>query len=122
MTPYTVLCTYLVKPDKVDEFHELLRRHWPTLRKHGFVTEEPATIYFGEDCSGPFFVEIMTWVDPSAPTSAYWNDEVNEIWGDLYAFTSERGNRPGIEYPKVWLQDYFSAHEVGLAGMGGNQP
>lgn len=108
MSAYTVLCTYLVMPEKVEEVRELLRRHWPTLRKHGFVTEEPATVYFGEDSAGPFFVEILTWVDSSASGKAYWTPEVSEIWSGLYAFTASRGERPGIEYPKVHREDWFA--------------
>lgn len=109
MEPYTVLCTYLVKPDEVERFRGVLRRHWPTLRRHSFVTDTPATIYFGEDSSGPFFVEIMTWADPSAPGRAYWTQDVNDIWTDLYMLTEARGTRPGIEYPTVELQDPVSS-------------
>jgi SAM-dependent methyltransferase len=101
MSAYTALCTYLVQPDKVEQFSALLHRHWPTLRRHSLVTEAPPIIYFGEDYSGPFFVEIITWVDSSAPGKAYWTEEVNEIWTDLYNFTEARGGRPGIDYPTV---------------------
>jgi hypothetical protein len=110
--PYQVLCTYLVRPERVDELRALLRRHWPLLREHGFVTEQPAQVYFGEDGSGPFFVEIMTWVDPRASSRAYHNEEVNAIWNDLYLFTESRGSRPAIEYPQVELEHAEpAAHE-----------
>jgi SAM-dependent methyltransferase len=104
MEPYTALCTYLVKRDKIVALNELLGRHWPTLRKHGLVTEEPAIIYFGEDYSGPFYVEILTWMDPAAPGKAYWIPEVNDIWTDLYNFTECRDGRPAIDYPTVRFQ------------------
>lgn len=119
MEPYTVLCTYLVKADKVDAFHALLQRHWVILRKHGLVTEEPATIYFGETASGPFFVEILTWTTPTAPSKAYWTQEINDIWTDLYDFTEPRDGRPAIEYPKVSRQDYFSSMTTNEAERAG---
>ncbi len=108
MRAYTALCTYLVHRDKIEEFCGLLHRHWPTLRRYGLVTETPPIIYFGEDYSGPFFVEIITWVDTSAPGKAYWTEEINEIWTDLYNFTEPRGGRPGIDYPTVQLLDVLA--------------
>lgn len=105
--PYTVACTYLVRPDKVEAVHELLRRHWPMLRRYGLVTEQPAVVYLGDHPAGPFFIEILTWVDPSAPGKAYWEEEINALWTDLYEFTECRNGRPGIEYPRVSLQNYF---------------
>lgn len=117
MEPYTVLCTYLVRTEKIEPFHDLLRRHWPALRQHGLVTEDPPIIYFGIDASGPFFVEILTWTDPTAPGKAYWTADINDIWTDFYAFTEMRDGRPAIEYPKVELQRYFQQDEA-LHGTG----
>ena len=113
MSPYTVLCTYLAKPDKIEELRTLLRRHWPALRKYGLVTEDPAILYFGEGSAGPFFVEILTWVDPSAPGKAYWNEEINEIWTGLYKHTAPREGRPAIEYPTVEQLHEFTAQLAG---------
>jgi hypothetical protein len=107
MSAYTVHCTYLVKPDRVEEFHDLLRRHWPALRRYGYVTAEPAVVYYGSDYSGPFFVEIMTWADESAPGKAYWTAEINDIWTGLYDLTEPREGRPAIDYPTVEVQAYF---------------
>lgn len=115
MSAYTALCTYLVQPGREEVFRELLRRHWPTLRKYRLVTEDPALVYFGEDYSGPIFVEIMTWADPSAPGRAYWTPEVNEIWTDLYAFTESRNGRPGIDYPTVQRQHSWQTAEDAVA-------
>jgi 2-polyprenyl-3-methyl-5-hydroxy-6-metoxy-1,4-benzoquinol methylase len=111
---YTALCTYLVQPGKEELFGELLRRHWPTLRKYRLVTEDAALIYFGRDYSGPFFVEILTWVDLLAPGRAYWTPEINDIWTELYALTESRDGRPGIDYPSV------RRHPCG--GTGNDQP
>jgi SAM-dependent methyltransferase len=99
--PHTVLCTYLPKRDQVGLFHHLLREHWPTLRRLGFVTDDAPLIYHGEDASGPFFVEILTWVDPAAASRAYWCEEVNAIWSQFYEHSEARGSRPAIEYPHV---------------------
>lgn len=101
MAPYTVLCTYLVKPERIDEVRALLGRHWPALRRFGYVTEDEPRVYFGTDYSGPFFAEIMTWADDSAPGKAYWTPEINEIWSGLYEHTEYRDGRPGIDYPTV---------------------
>lgn len=108
MSAYIALCTYLVQPGKEAVFQDLLSRHWPTLRKYRLVTEDPALVYFGDDYSGPFFVEILTWVDPSAPGRAYWTPEINEMWTDLYAFTESRNGRPGIDYPTVRRQQLLT--------------
>lgn len=102
---YPVHCTYLVKKEKIEALREVLLRHWPTLRRHGLVTEEPARVYFGTCAAGPFFVEILTWVDEGAPARAYWKDEINEMWSLLFAYTEERNGRPGIEYPAVEMFD-----------------
>ena len=105
MSSYTALCTYLVQPGREDALRDLLGRHWPTLRKYGLVTEDPPLVFFGEDYSGPFFVEVITWTEPSAPGRAYWTPEVNEIWTNFYAFTESRNGRPGIDYPTVRRED-----------------
>ena len=119
MSAYTALCTYLVQPGKEEVFHDLLRRHWPTLRKYGLVTADPAEVFYGQDYSGPFFVEIMTWTEPSAPAKAYWTPEVNEIWSDLYAFTESRNGRPGIDYPTVQRQQYWQQAMATAAALAG---
>jgi len=111
------MCTYLVQHDKIAALNDLLTRHWATLRKHRLVTEEPATVYFGEDYSGPFFVEIMTWVDPTAPGKAYWIHEINEIWTDLYNFTEWRDRRPGIDYPIVRPQGALTGSDLRCASQ-----
>jgi len=112
MESYTAMCTYLVQPNKIADMNDLLTRHWATLRKHELVTQEPAIIYFGEDYSGPFFVEIMTWVDTAAPGKAYWIQEINDIWTDLYNFTEWRDGRPGIDYPVVRLQNTLTFSDL----------
>lgn len=104
--PYIAMATYLVRPDKVEEFHGLMARHWPTLREEGLATDRPAEVYFGEDKDGPFFVEFVEWVDSEAPGRAFRNDRVSAIWQDLFAFTESRGGRPAVDYPKVVRQHY----------------
>lgn len=118
MTPYTALCTYLVQRDRVDDLAERLRRHWPTLRRHGLVTDKLPIIYFGEDYSGPFFVEALTWVDALAPGKAYWIREINDIWTDLYNFTEMRNGRPGIDYPTVRALDVSANLDNQLPATG----
>lgn len=99
--PYTALCTYLPRSDKVDRIRELLIAHWPALRRRDLVTEDPPIIFSGSDASGPFFVEILTWRDLTATARAYWVPEINAIWSEFFSSCEERGTRPGIDYPTV---------------------
>ncbi len=112
MGAYTALCTYLVQPEKISLLSDLLNRHWPALHRYGLVTDDPAQIYFGEDYSGPFFVEIMTWASPEAPGQAYWIQEINDIWTELYNNTEPRNARPGVDYPTVRRQSFLNLPTV----------
>jgi hypothetical protein len=62
MANQTVICTYRVRADAEPAFRDLLGRHWPTLHKLGFVTDEPSVIYRELDAP-PTYVEIFTWVE-----------------------------------------------------------
>lgn len=99
--PYQVLCTYLVKPECVTEMQDLLSRHWGLLAEHQLVTHATPHVYFGEDESGPFFVEILTWSDSEAATRAYWQEEINALWTRFFEITEPRGSRPAIQYPRI---------------------
>ena len=75
---YTNICTYRVKPGAREQFIELLRRHWPTLRAAGLATETPALHFeagVGGDNrhngSGTTFVEIFSWSSPDAAEIAH---------------------------------------------------
>ena len=79
--PVTVICLYRVRPGREDEFQVLLRRHWPTLRKLGLATADPARHWIGAEQGGaPLIVEMFEWADESASASAHEHPEVMAIW------------------------------------------
>jgi quinol monooxygenase YgiN len=86
--PETVICTYKVKPGKEAAFEELLRKHWPTLREHGLVTEARPLIYKGKPSPKPegrhgaerVYVEIFAWKDARAPELAHQSPHVMAVW------------------------------------------
>ncbi|HKN15094.1 MAG TPA: hypothetical protein VJX68_18040 [Candidatus Binatus sp.] len=59
-----VVCTYRVKAGREKDFIELLKRHWPTLRKLGLVNEQPRMALQGRDTDKTScFVEVFAWKD-----------------------------------------------------------
>lgn len=102
---FTGLALYLVRPDAVAEFHELMRRDWPTLRDEGLVTGDRGKVYYGQDQSGPFFMEVVRWYDQQGPSLAYRNDAVSKIWQDVFRTTEGRGGRQANEY--LWAGELF---------------
>lgn len=96
----TCIWTYFVKPDAEDEFRALLDRNWSTLRKLGFVTDEPPQIYrsTGEP---PVFVEIMSW-RVGATVPAHLHPDIIPIWESMKRLVEERPEEievPGMRYP-----------------------
>ena len=98
----TVICHYCVKAGKEADFEGLLRRHWPTLRRLGTVTDEPSQIYRGEDAKGrPMFWEIFHWKSAAAFEKAHAHPEVLAIWEPMDALCEPREGRPNMEFPHV---------------------
>jgi hypothetical protein len=96
------LCTYRVKKGKEREFERLLGRHWPTLRKLGLVTGEKPLHFRGVDeTEGTFYVEILSWKDVAAPSTAERIPEVMAVWERMGALVEPRLNRPPMEFPHV---------------------
>lgn len=98
----TVFATYRVRPGREREFHALLERHWPTLRKLELVTDEPAVTYRGEEDGGrPYYVEIFTWRDADAPEKAHELPAVAEVWEAMGELVEARGKKPKFEFPHL---------------------
>ena len=98
----TVICHYRVKPGKEPEFLELLRRHWPTLRRLGTVTDEPSQVYRGRDERGrPLLWEIFHWKSAAAFEKAHQHPEVLAIWEPMDTLCEARDGRPNMEFPHV---------------------
>jgi hypothetical protein len=78
----TVISTYYVRADALGDFHELLRRHWPTLRDLELVSAEAPQYFAGSPGAdgGVPFVEIFEWASPSAAQQAHTHPAVSAIW------------------------------------------
>ncbi len=102
---HTVICTYRVRAGSEDEFMAVLKRHWPTLRKEGLVTDtEP--LYFEATPDGsehseqvPTFIEIFAWAGPDAARLAHDLPSVMAVWERMGALTEARGGKPPVEFP-----------------------
>jgi hypothetical protein len=100
--PETVIAIYRVRPDGLDAFFELLKKHVPTLRRVGLVTDDPPTFYKGAEHDGrPIVFEIFTWKDGKAPDVAHHTPDVMKIWEAMGTLTEERDGRPQFEFPHV---------------------
>ncbi len=98
----TVICTYRVKESTQPDFHALMTRHWPTLKKLGLATSERPLLYTGKDESGqPLLVEIFSWIDPQAPERAHADPEVMAIWNAMEPFLEERSGHRKWEFVHV---------------------
>jgi quinol monooxygenase YgiN len=74
--------TYRPKKGKEEELLELVKKHWPALNALGLSTSEPAKVYRATDKrSGQvYFIEIFSWRDEQASTTAHQTPEVMAIW------------------------------------------
>jgi hypothetical protein len=102
---HTNICTYRVKPGARDQFIELLRRHWPTLRDAGLATDTPA-LHFEAQVGGgrhnetaTTFVEIFSWKSSDSADLAHRMPEVMAVWEPMGALVEARDGHPGMEFP-----------------------
>ena len=88
--PVRVLCTYRIKAGKEADFLRLLEKHWPTLRKVGLATDDPAQVLRSKDKSGkPVFIEMFSWKDETSPDVAHQTPEVMSVWEPMGALADE---------------------------------
>ena len=96
----TVLITYRVKPGSEAEFEQVLAEAWKTYRAEKLVFASPHIITSDKDGGGkPRFVEIFTWVSPSAPDHA--PDSVKKIWAQMMSLCEKRDGHGGLEGGEV---------------------
>jgi hypothetical protein len=92
--------TYQVRPEAEDRFLRLLNRHWPTLNRLGFVTDDQPQVFRSSD--PPLtYVEIMTW-EAEGMRPAHDHPDVIAIWEPMKAVVEERAgqaNVPGMSFP-----------------------
>ncbi|HWE27512.1 MAG TPA: hypothetical protein VHB97_05885, partial [Polyangia bacterium] len=76
--PVLTHVTYMPKKGKEKELGELVKQHWPVLKKAGLATSDAAKIYQATDIrSGRvYFIEIYSWVDEDSPRIAHEMPEV----------------------------------------------
>ncbi len=102
---HTNICTYRVKPGAREQFIELLRRHWPTLRDAGLATDTPALHFEAEvgggrhNETGTTFVEIFSWTSGESADLAHRMPEVMAVWEPMGALVEARDGHPGMEFP-----------------------
>ncbi len=95
-----MICTFLVRAGCTDAFDDLLRGHWPTLRRLELVTDRPEQRYRGIDVDGePVVVSIFEWVDAEAVARAHEHPDVAEIWEAMEPLCESRRGRPSMEFP-----------------------
>jgi quinol monooxygenase YgiN len=88
---------YRPKEGKEDAVLALLKKHWPTLRKEGLVTEEPALLFRATDkgTKRPYFIEIFSWRDEKVQSAAHNKKSVMAIWEPM-AKLIESGRSPEV--------------------------
>jgi hypothetical protein len=109
--PETVIAIYRVRADKEKEFLAILRKHYPTLKALGLVTNDPPVIYRGAErpTDPPTIFEIFTWKDGEAPNTAHHLPEVMAIWEPMGQLCEDRNGRPKFEFPHVERLDLAPA-------------
>ena len=101
-TPLTAMCIYQVRAGAEREFEQLLGKHWPTLQKMELVTEKRSQAFRGEnDDKSVFFVELIEWLDATAPETAHELPEVAAVWEAMGRLCEARGGKPPMEFPHV---------------------
>jgi hypothetical protein len=80
--PVLTHVTYMPKKGKEKELMELVKKHYPVLKKAGLATSDPAQVYQATDhrTGRVYFIEIYSWVDENAPRIAHQMPEVMAVW------------------------------------------
>jgi len=75
-----VICSYQPKPGGEVKLIELLKKHGPTLRVEGLITDRPVSfLKSGEGA----YLEIFEWISEEASRGAHENKAVGPIWGAM---------------------------------------
>lgn len=97
MANETVICTYRVRQESEEPFRELLGRHWKTLHRLGFVTDERSLVYRRTE-GPPTYVEIFSWVEGGF-AQAHEHPDVLAIWEPMEPLLEDRDGQPKWEFP-----------------------
>src|SRR5262245_59412138 len=96
MAKETVICTYRVRADAEENFRTLLARHWITLHRLGFVTDEQSLVF--RKLEEPTYVEVFNWVEGGFD-QAHEHPDVLGIWEPMEPLLEDRGGQPKWEFP-----------------------
>ena len=99
----SVMCTFRVRPEMEPEFFELLKDHWPMLKRLNLVDDTSPVRYHATEQGRPVVVEIFTWRSPEAALAAHSNPEVSEVWGRMEKMVEERDGKPMWDFPHFTL-------------------
>jgi hypothetical protein len=104
--PITSVARYRVKSDRVDEFLEVIDRHWVILRELELVTDRDAEVYLGPErgTGGPLVIEIFDWVDEDASARAHTHPLVSEVWEAMGPLCESRDERGPFEFANLRRQ------------------
>jgi hypothetical protein len=75
-----VISVYRPKEGQSLQLNEIVRRHVPTLREEGLITDRPTTALLAADDT---VVEIFEWSSLEAVEQAHTNPRVQEIWTQI---------------------------------------
>jgi len=80
--PVLTHVTYRPKKGKEQDLFALVKKHWPTLKKTGLVTADPAVVYRATNkrTGEVYFVEIFSWRDEKASGLAHQTPEIMAVW------------------------------------------
>ena len=81
-TPVLTLVKYQPKPGSEARLLELVRQHWPTLRKLELATATPPQVYRSVDkrSGRPSIIEMFEWADETSSETAHQTPEVMAVW------------------------------------------
>jgi len=75
------IASYRPKAGKEVAFQELLKKHIPTLRAEGLLTEAPA--YASRSANGTI-LEVFEWKSQEAKDKAHQNKAVMDCWNQFF--------------------------------------
>ncbi len=97
--PELVIAMYRPKPGKLAELEELVRQHFPTLKRYGLTTDRDPFVGVAQDGT---ILEIFEWVSQSAAKSAHDHPAVAKVW-EAMAMVCEFGRLEQL----VEAKDHF---------------
>jgi hypothetical protein len=100
--PETILATFYLKPDKVNDFFKMMPEYRQTLRTLNLIDTEPNLLLRGEDAAGkPIVTEIFTWKHSSTPDNA--PPAIQAYWQRMNDMVEKRDGHEGIEFTEVHI-------------------